>query len=274
MNRAADVALASLGLVVDEPADRGRPRSRSSSRTAGRCSTGSAGSARTAIEFELLKLRTMVVGAEKQGAGFAVDQGDPRITRAGRILRAALDRRAAAALERRPRRHERDRAAADAPLPGRAVHAAAAAPARGQARDHRLGAGPRPRGAALGGADRARRLVRRAPLAAGSTWRSSRGRRSRSSAARTRARPAAGVRAARSEATLCRRDRRPLHLRRPARRHRLRVPPRGRAHGRGRREPARAGALPRGRARDRAAGRRSRLPRRARRSSSASTTCG
>ena len=38
-------------------------------------------------EFELLKLRTMVVGAETQGAGFAVDRGDPRITRAGRILR-------------------------------------------------------------------------------------------------------------------------------------------------------------------------------------------
>jgi lipopolysaccharide/colanic/teichoic acid biosynthesis glycosyltransferase len=38
-------------------------------------------------DFELLKLRTMVVGAEKQGAGWAVDRDDPRITRAGRILR-------------------------------------------------------------------------------------------------------------------------------------------------------------------------------------------
>jgi lipopolysaccharide/colanic/teichoic acid biosynthesis glycosyltransferase len=38
-------------------------------------------------EFELLKLRTMVVGAEQQGAGWAVDRGDPRITRAGRLLR-------------------------------------------------------------------------------------------------------------------------------------------------------------------------------------------
>jgi lipopolysaccharide/colanic/teichoic acid biosynthesis glycosyltransferase len=37
--------------------------------------------------FELLKLRTMVVGAETQGAGFAVDRGDARITRVGRILR-------------------------------------------------------------------------------------------------------------------------------------------------------------------------------------------
>ena len=38
-------------------------------------------------EFELLKLRTMVVGAESQGAGWAVNEGDPRITRVGRILR-------------------------------------------------------------------------------------------------------------------------------------------------------------------------------------------
>jgi lipopolysaccharide/colanic/teichoic acid biosynthesis glycosyltransferase len=38
-------------------------------------------------DFELLKLRTMVVGAETQGAGFAVDRGDARITRVGRVLR-------------------------------------------------------------------------------------------------------------------------------------------------------------------------------------------
>jgi lipopolysaccharide/colanic/teichoic acid biosynthesis glycosyltransferase len=38
-------------------------------------------------EFDLLKLRTMVVGAESQGAGWAVNKGDPRITRAGRMLR-------------------------------------------------------------------------------------------------------------------------------------------------------------------------------------------
>jgi lipopolysaccharide/colanic/teichoic acid biosynthesis glycosyltransferase len=37
--------------------------------------------------FDLLKLRTMVVGAERQGAGWAVDEGDPRITRVGRALR-------------------------------------------------------------------------------------------------------------------------------------------------------------------------------------------
>ncbi len=38
-------------------------------------------------EFELLKLRTMVVGAEKIGAGWAVNEGDPRITSVGRLLR-------------------------------------------------------------------------------------------------------------------------------------------------------------------------------------------
>src|SRR4249919_1352925 len=39
------------------------------------------------VDFELLKLRTMIVDAERQGAGFAVDKGDARITRAGRVLR-------------------------------------------------------------------------------------------------------------------------------------------------------------------------------------------
>ena len=38
-------------------------------------------------DFDLLKLRTMVVDAERQGAGFAVNRGDSRITRAGRVLR-------------------------------------------------------------------------------------------------------------------------------------------------------------------------------------------
>jgi lipopolysaccharide/colanic/teichoic acid biosynthesis glycosyltransferase len=37
--------------------------------------------------FEMLKLRTMVSGAEHQGAGLAVNYGDPRITRVGRALR-------------------------------------------------------------------------------------------------------------------------------------------------------------------------------------------
>jgi lipopolysaccharide/colanic/teichoic acid biosynthesis glycosyltransferase len=39
------------------------------------------------VEFEVLKLRTMVVNAEKLGAGYAVTVGDSRITRIGRFLR-------------------------------------------------------------------------------------------------------------------------------------------------------------------------------------------
>ena len=39
------------------------------------------------VDFELLKLRTMRVGAEREGAGYAVDRGDPRITRVGSVLR-------------------------------------------------------------------------------------------------------------------------------------------------------------------------------------------
>jgi lipopolysaccharide/colanic/teichoic acid biosynthesis glycosyltransferase len=37
--------------------------------------------------FEVVKLRTMVEGAEFIGAGMAVDAGDPRITRVGALLR-------------------------------------------------------------------------------------------------------------------------------------------------------------------------------------------
>jgi lipopolysaccharide/colanic/teichoic acid biosynthesis glycosyltransferase len=37
--------------------------------------------------FEVLKLRTMIVDAHTQGAGYAVDRGDSRITRIGRLLR-------------------------------------------------------------------------------------------------------------------------------------------------------------------------------------------
>jgi lipopolysaccharide/colanic/teichoic acid biosynthesis glycosyltransferase len=38
-------------------------------------------------EFDLYKLRTMVSGAESMGAGLALDEGDPRITRVGALLR-------------------------------------------------------------------------------------------------------------------------------------------------------------------------------------------
>jgi lipopolysaccharide/colanic/teichoic acid biosynthesis glycosyltransferase len=86
MNRALDVAIAGTGLVLASPAlalsalavkleDRGPVLYR-------QVRVG-----RDGVDFELLKLRTMVVGAERQGAGFAVDKGDARITRAGAVLR-------------------------------------------------------------------------------------------------------------------------------------------------------------------------------------------
>jgi lipopolysaccharide/colanic/teichoic acid biosynthesis glycosyltransferase len=37
--------------------------------------------------FDVLKLRTMVEGAEHIGAGLAIDAGDPRVTRVGAFLR-------------------------------------------------------------------------------------------------------------------------------------------------------------------------------------------
>jgi lipopolysaccharide/colanic/teichoic acid biosynthesis glycosyltransferase len=39
------------------------------------------------VQFDLLKLRTMVSGAERMGTGLAVDEGDPRITRVGAFVR-------------------------------------------------------------------------------------------------------------------------------------------------------------------------------------------
>jgi lipopolysaccharide/colanic/teichoic acid biosynthesis glycosyltransferase len=86
MNRALDVALAGSGLLVTAPLlglaavaiklEDGGPVLYRQSRVG-----------RDGADFELLKLRTMVVGAEKLGAGFAVDKGDLRITRVGRLLR-------------------------------------------------------------------------------------------------------------------------------------------------------------------------------------------
>jgi lipopolysaccharide/colanic/teichoic acid biosynthesis glycosyltransferase len=42
---------------------------------------------RDGAPFRVLKLRTMIVDAERQGAGLAVDAGDARITRVGDVLR-------------------------------------------------------------------------------------------------------------------------------------------------------------------------------------------
>ena len=86
MNRALDVAAAGIGLALAGPAlvaaavaiklaDGGPVFYRQ--RRVGLNGT----------EFDLLKLRTMDVGAEARGTGLAVNEGDPRITRAGRILR-------------------------------------------------------------------------------------------------------------------------------------------------------------------------------------------
>src|SRR5581483_3567698 len=86
LNRALDVALAGAGLLVSAPLlglaalavklEDGGPVLYRQTRVG-----------KDGVDFELLKLRTMVVGAERLGAGFAVDRGDPRITRVGRLLR-------------------------------------------------------------------------------------------------------------------------------------------------------------------------------------------
>ena len=86
MNRTLDAAIAGLGLAVASPLlalsalavkleDRGPVLYR-------QVRVG-----KDREDFELLKLRTMVVGAETMGAGFAVNEGDSRITKAGRVLR-------------------------------------------------------------------------------------------------------------------------------------------------------------------------------------------
>jgi lipopolysaccharide/colanic/teichoic acid biosynthesis glycosyltransferase len=86
MNRAADVTIAGTALIIASPLlglaalavkleDRG-PVLFKQTRVG-----------KDGVDFELLKLRTMVVGAETLGAGYAVNEGDSRITRAGRLLR-------------------------------------------------------------------------------------------------------------------------------------------------------------------------------------------
>ena len=86
MRRIFDVAVAGAGLVVTSPLlalsalaikleDRGPVLFRQTR-------VGKDGE-----DFELLKLRSMVVDAEHQGAGYAVDKGDSRITRTGRFVR-------------------------------------------------------------------------------------------------------------------------------------------------------------------------------------------
>ena len=86
MNRALDVVVAGAGLVLTSPllaaaAIATKLESR------GPVLYRQTRVGKDGVDFELLKLRTMVVGAEKIGAGPAVDQGDERITRVGRVLR-------------------------------------------------------------------------------------------------------------------------------------------------------------------------------------------
>jgi lipopolysaccharide/colanic/teichoic acid biosynthesis glycosyltransferase len=86
LNRALDVLLAGAGLALTSPflaaaaigikLDDGGPVLYRQTRVG-----------RHGEDFELLKLRTMVVGAEGMGAGWALDEDDPRITRVGRLLR-------------------------------------------------------------------------------------------------------------------------------------------------------------------------------------------
>jgi lipopolysaccharide/colanic/teichoic acid biosynthesis glycosyltransferase len=88
VNRAADVALAGLGLLVASPLiaaaalaikleDRGPVLFRQTR-------VGKDGT-----DFELVKLRSMTVGAEHIGAGYAIDRGDARV--GGVLRRTSLD---------------------------------------------------------------------------------------------------------------------------------------------------------------------------------------
>jgi lipopolysaccharide/colanic/teichoic acid biosynthesis glycosyltransferase len=86
MHRALDLALASLGLAVSAPVA-GAAALAVKLTDGGPVLYRQRRVGKDGEEFELLKLRTMVVGAEHQGAGFAVDRHDPRITRVGRLLR-------------------------------------------------------------------------------------------------------------------------------------------------------------------------------------------
>jgi lipopolysaccharide/colanic/teichoic acid biosynthesis glycosyltransferase len=86
VNRPADVALASLGLALASPLI-GVAALAVKLQDGGPVFYRQRRVGKDGEEFELLKIRTMVVGAEKLGAGYAVDKGDARITRTGRLLR-------------------------------------------------------------------------------------------------------------------------------------------------------------------------------------------
>jgi len=86
LNRTADMAIAGMALVVASPVlALAALAVKATSR--GPVLYRQARVGREGADFELLKLRTMVEGAETMGAGYAVDRGDSRITPVGRVLR-------------------------------------------------------------------------------------------------------------------------------------------------------------------------------------------
>ena len=86
MGRLFDIAAAALGLVATSPLVAGAAVA-IKLEDGGPVLYRQRRVGKDGAEFELFKLRTMVVGAERRGAGWAVNAGDPRITRVGRALR-------------------------------------------------------------------------------------------------------------------------------------------------------------------------------------------
>jgi lipopolysaccharide/colanic/teichoic acid biosynthesis glycosyltransferase len=86
LNRAADLAVAGFGLLVTAPV-LGIAAAAVKLSDGGPVLYRQERVGKDGVPFELLKLRTMVVGAESMGAGAAVDRGDSRITGVGELLR-------------------------------------------------------------------------------------------------------------------------------------------------------------------------------------------
>ena len=164
LNRAADVTIAGSALVLASPLlalaalavklEDGGPVLYRQTRVG-----------RNGVDFDLLKLRTMVVGAETMGAGLSVNRGDPRITGTGRLLRKL-------SLDELPQLWNvvRGEMSVIGPRPTLRYQVEQ----YDERQRHRLDVKPGITGwaqvngravAAVGGPDRARRLVRRAPLA-------------------------------------------------------------------------------------------------------------
>ena len=86
MSRALDVALAGLGLALGAPVLAAAAIA-IRLESPGPVLYRQRRVGRHGEPFELYKLRTMVSGAEHVGARLAVNEGDPRITRVGAVLR-------------------------------------------------------------------------------------------------------------------------------------------------------------------------------------------